>query len=105
MDVIATMLAGLLLMAFGIALIPLMIALNGWIMTTVWNWFMPIIFGLPHLGILQGLAIMLVVSFFKSSYQMPKGDKSDKIAHGVTEFLRPFVTLAMAYIIKSLMGI
>jgi len=41
------------------------IAWIGFLIMTIWNWFMPVIFGLPILNIWQALALSVVISVFR----------------------------------------
>lgn len=74
---------------------------NGFVISVIWNWFMPKIFGLVQLSIAQAIGIALMTSVLVSG--TGKG-KSDDDMNAVPALIRPFlpgiVALAMGFIVQ-----
>ena len=86
-------------------MIPLNLVVGGWVGMTVWNWFMPLIFGLPVLTLWAAIAIMVVRSVFIPSYSPQQVDKSWK-AIGELQFKTTFfhlLLIATGYIVHIYM--
>ena len=76
-------------------------------MSVVWNWFMPFLFGLPTLTLIQALALDIVVSMLVSTTS--KRDKSQSneeymIDGTIRAFIIPLVYLVFAWIVKLVGG-
>lgn len=50
--------------------------LNGWALATIWNWFIPSIFGLTSLSLWQAIGVSMVFELFTGTNRSAK-DKSD----------------------------
>lgn len=57
-----------------IILIPLFILLNGWIVATLWNCIMPVLFGLMTLSVKQGVIVFLLCRWLFSSESLLSKD-------------------------------
>ena len=88
-----------------IALIPVGIIVNGWVLSILWNWFMPISLGLPTLSISKAIGVSMVISYI--TYQKDAEKSGSKNAHHVfIEGLAWLVAkvgcgLLIGYIVKS----
>ena len=52
-----------ILMVFGIIILVLgMVALEGWVVMLLWNWLMPMLFGLPTVTYWVALALVFLFS-------------------------------------------
>lgn len=71
-------------MVVGVVLVGFVVAiLDGWALSTIWNWFIPPIFGLTQLTMVQAIGVALVFNLFtgeKSSSK--KSDTDDKTFWG-----------------------
>jgi len=59
------------MMVMGCISIPIVIILTtvwgGFVLSILWNWFMPVIFGLPELTLVYAMALILVVNYMTGS--------------------------------------
>lgn len=62
----------------GIILLPIIIIYSGWITKIIWNWHIPIIFGLPEITIVQSIAISLVVGWMRFKNDKHAVEKDDE---------------------------
>ena len=79
--------------------LPGMIILDSFVFMSLWNWYIPTVFGFQSLTIVQAFGISLVVSFVTHqvhlvSHQVKKENKYALI----TTLLKPFVYLAFGFI-------
>lgn len=94
------------LMAIGGALlfIALSTVLNGFALSVIWNWFLPGIFGLPELRVVEAMAIALIVSYLTHQYDDAKKEHegTEALGHalGVT-IIKPLLALGIAWCIKQ----
>lgn len=97
-------------MVFSVALLGIVAAIaNGWALVTIWNWFMPPIFGLVSLTLWQAVGVSMVFSLFVGvKNQTNTSDNKDKtfgevlISSLITVLLTPLFTVSFAYIIFQL---
>jgi hypothetical protein len=86
-------------------IVPSAIA-NGYVLSTLWGWFMVPIFGLPALGIVAAMGVMTVVSYMTASIRYAKDDRdtSEQVIEAIVyAIVRPSMALLVGYIIKSFM--
>jgi len=86
------------------------IIMEGLVLSVVWNWFMPLIFGLPELTLIQALVVSLVIGYLTKATVPEKEGKSKDLTVALIEgimmvVLRPLVFLAIAFVFKWLMGV
>lgn len=87
------------------AFITLMIAavsvVNGFILSTMWGWFIVPLFGLPALNIPAAIGISMVVSLF--AYRRPEKNKDMKEAWAdlATAIAGRFIVLFAGWVLKS----
>ncbi len=95
------LIAGAIGVALLLPLIALLSAVNGWVLSVLWNWFIPVIFeGAPRLGIGAAMAVALIVRML--TFQIQRNSKEGKDERQTTmigELLMPFVMLTMGAII------
>lgn len=94
-----------LLVIGGMALFVVCSALlNGFALSVIWGWFMPGIFGLPELRLVEAIGVALIVSYLTHQYSdaTTKHDGAEAmgymIAHAV---LKPLFAIGVAWCIKS----
>ena len=79
---------------------------GGLVLSVVWNWFMPEIFGLPQLSIMQAIAVGLVVEYLTQTYT-PQEKSGDVVASWISAllivFFRPLFVLAIGFVVKLVM--
>lgn len=91
----------LMIAIMAVIAIPLF-ALNGYVITKLWAWFIVPLFGLPLLNIPQAIGLDLVVTFLtfhQTVYNPEPKDKKEKIQRGVQHFARPLFVLLTGYIV------
>ena len=79
---------------------------GGWVLSVVWNWFMPAIFGLPYLSIVEAMAVSLIVSWLAKAAVPSKEGEGVWLAYGKligTAALAPAYVLVIGYILKLFM--
>lgn len=64
---------GCLILLVGLLVAPLLAALQGWCLATLWNWFIVDLFKVRPLGIWEAFGLALVVRIFTWSKE-PKSD-------------------------------
>ena len=97
----ATFLA-ILLMLFGTAFfITIAIVINAFVVSVIWNWFMPVIFGLPFLTIPQAIGISLVIGCFIFIESKDAKTKKEKNEAMIGVVARPLFLLLIGWIVKS----
>lgn len=77
-----------------IVLAPIMVLSYGWAAQTLWNWYMPAIFGLPNLTFGAALGVGLVAGFFCT--KLPTNDMETKWA--IFCVIRPFTAVLVGWI-------
>jgi len=65
---------------------PALVIYDGFILKTIWNWFIPEIFGITPLTIPQAIGLSLVIAYFKPSKSSDKDDDENPI---VTHLIYP----------------
>lgn len=99
------------LMLLGCLTLPIIMLIavvwGGWVLSVVWNWFMPAIFGLPYLTVVEAMAVSLIVSWLAKATVPSKEGRDVWVAYGEligTAILAPAFVLIVAYILKFFMG-
>ncbi len=100
----AEMVAVLCLVGFGVFLAVFSVALDGWVLSILWGWFMVPIFHLPALGVCQAIGVTLVVRFLTKNI----GVKNESGSKGATievstAILAPFLFLFFGWIVQLFM--
>ena len=70
-----------------IALLPLIVFLNGWAASVLWKWFVVPVFDLPLLGVMEAVGIALVVYAFtptRYNEEDSNDEPAKKIFVGIT---------------------
>lgn len=84
-------------------------AVSGFTIYTLWNWFMPVIFGLPTLTFWPALGFSLVITYFTSHYSLAdivaqqQASTADKITQFVMPFFKAALYLGLGWLFKSMM--
>lgn len=47
-------------LAWTLLWLPVGVIIAGWLTSTIWNWYMPVLFGLPTIGIVTGAGLQSV---------------------------------------------
>lgn len=87
-----------------LALLVVSPLMNGWALSKIWNWFMPVIFNLPKLLLFQAIGVTMVFNLFtgkKTSSGKAEGDSVGEVI-GIalaTAVLVPVLEVAMAWIV------
>lgn len=85
------------IVVLGTLLIVAGILVDGFILSVVWNWFMPLIFGLPELTIVESLAVSLVAGLFVSTRY-----KSEKEYANMSELVAYFIVVSVLKLVLVL---
>ena len=61
-------------------------ALNAWALQKIWNWYLPIIFGVPELTFAGAVGVSLVIGFLTATPPNPKSEESalDRLGRSIT---------------------
>lgn len=88
-----------IMIAFSIGLLVPAAILNGWALSTIWGWFVVPTFGVPALSIPTAIGISIVLSLLTHQPDLRKenGDFSKAFTY---LFLRPFLVVGIAWIVK-----
>lgn len=86
-----------------IVLIAVSIVLNGWVLSFLWKWFISDIFGIQALTVGQAIGVSMTVSFltYRASTSKTKGSEFDWSAIIGQALISPFITLAIAALVKT----
>lgn len=92
-------------MILGVLLVGLVTILfvQGCVLSILWDWFMPVLFGLPTLGVAGAIGVIMVFRFMKG---MDYENDKKKNGWGViftSVIVDPLVTLLLGYIVKQFM--
>lgn len=95
----------ILIVLFTLGFMVGLYAIQGWVLSILWAWFIVPMFNLPPLGILQAIGITLVVGLLTgSAYKAPQNkENGERYAAIVTAVIGPFVVLLVGWIVHSLM--
>lgn len=87
-------------------LVILAVAMNGWALSTIWNWFIPPIFGLTSLTIAKAIGVSMVIELFTGTNQVQKSSKKssesllDMLIEGSAKaVLVPLFTVSIAWVV------
>lgn len=83
------------ILIFGIVFIPLLL-IDALLLTLIWNWHMPDIFGAPVIGIPEAIAISTIVAFFRTSEVKKRSKNFDWITTWLT---KDILALLIAWIL------
>jgi hypothetical protein len=87
-----------------LALIPLVIIFQGWVLTVLWSWFVAPTFNLPELSIAVAIGLSLVVSMFKTYTASNKElTQNEKLTNALATVLVPLFTLFFGWIVHLFM--
>ena len=90
-----------------VMMLPVMLvvgyALKGFVLSTLWGWFMVPLFGLPSLGLIPAIGVAMVVSFLTFHYvREPAVPEDKKWESAIASFgfavLYPLFTLFIGWI-------
>jgi len=84
----------------GLGLLPLAFAWKGYVLSTVWGWFIASQFGAPTLTIAQAIGIALFVGLLTYQHRPADPDLTlfKIVAHS---FTTPALTLGFAWIVRG----
>lgn len=76
---------------------------NGLVLSIIWNWFMPPLFGIRTLTWNEALAVGLVIAFLTHQTPQTNSNRSDqdKFMDFVWLYVSPLVTLLVALILRE----
>lgn len=89
---------GFLLLVAGSAL------LNGFALSVIWNWFVPGIFGLPELRIVEAMGIALIVAYLTHPYSNAAKEHqgAEALGYAVAHIvLKPVFAIGVAWCVKQ----
>lgn len=93
------------LVAFLIVLV-VGVAMNGWALSTIWNWFIPPIFGLAYLTTMKAIGVSMVLNLFTGVNKISSESKKEKqttlekfIESVLTAILVPLAYVGIGYVI------
>lgn len=78
---------------------PLLIVLNGYVLSVLWGWFAVPVFGLPALSIPQALGVQVLASFLVKHPQKDIEDK-DRVERLMLYTMRAFGWLFVGWIVQ-----
>jgi len=82
---------------------PIAIILSGFYFATItqilWNWFLPSVFGLPTVTILQAWGFALVVSMFH--LRLRHSEHNSSAVEYIAFYVSPLFILGMGFIVKQ----
>ena len=87
-----------------VVIVVLSTLLNGWALSVIWNWFMPVIFHLPALRLVEAMGIALTVAYLTHQYSdaQSKHDGWEAVGHAVVHtVVKPLLAVGIAWCIKS----
>lgn len=76
-----------------VALMIISTIYNGWVLSILWKWFVVSTFGLPALGIAQGIGLSLTVGFLTKNHKPTEAESKKSFAENFTEG----ITTALIY--------
>jgi len=93
-----------------ISLMVIGMVMNGWALSTIWNWFVPPIFGLTTLTFGKAIGIGMVAKLFTGTYNFSKSNNdtknktfTDVFAEGLSvSILTPLLTVGFAWIVLQI---
>lgn len=87
-------------------LVILAVAMNGWALATIWNWFIPPIFGITTLTIAKAIGVSMVIELFTGTNNLSKSSSSSNksltdafIESGVKAIVVPVFTVGLAWVV------
>lgn len=75
--------------------------LNGWVFSILWEWFVAPVFGLPLLSIPAAIGVALCSSYLTHQQSFHEDHKVDPLKTVAHSLLRPFMALAIGFIVKQ----
>ena len=102
MDAFAALLLTFLAIAGFLALVPLSIMFNAYILHQMWAWFI-VPLGAAPIGLAHAWGLAILVAMFTTKDHRIEGTNKQKIARGLGLFMAPFFTLLFGYIAHSFM--
>jgi cytochrome bd-type quinol oxidase subunit 2 len=85
--------------------IPFLLAFNGWVLKTAWNWFIPQITGWPRLGIAQAIGVAIVVGLARSRRTEDRDETPAHFWYGVAlHIFSALLTLGIGWIVHEVMA-
>ena len=91
-----------ILFAFALVLTVIMAVSQGFVISTLWEWFIVPAFGLPSIGILSAIGFSLLAFILCPTPPIPSEDESRK--HVFMQLIKPWFYLFIGYIVKLFMG-
>lgn len=85
-----------------LAIIPLAIIFNAFVLYKMWGWFL-VPLGLPQIGMAHAWGLAILIGMFTVRSKIQSKDKKERIAEGVTMALSPFMALLFGYIAHRMM--
>jgi len=81
-----------------VLLLALGLVLNGWALSTVWNWYIPSIFNLPYLTLWQSVGVSMVFELFTGVKSRSNKSETSNKTYGEV-FLESFLTVIITPVI------
>jgi hypothetical protein len=91
----------IVLMTLGFMVV--MYAIQGWVLSIMWGWFIVPLFHLPPLSILQAIGLTLVVVLLTGSASKTAQTSEERVTNIATGVIGPFIALLVGWIIHSMM--
>jgi len=99
--------SGCFIAVFSIVLLALMVIplslLNGFVLMTLWAWFVTPLFGLLPLSLIEAIGLGIIVSYLTHQYgaTQEKFETAKEALAGIFKMiLHPIITLAFAWVIQ-----
>ena len=85
-----------------LAYIPLMTIARGWALSVLWGWFVVPLFHLPAVGIIQAVALSLVMSLYaQTSHDDPEREGTEWVWYLSGTLVAPFVAVGIGWVLKA----
>jgi hypothetical protein len=62
----------------GLVITLVTVLADGWALSTIWNWYIPTIFGLTRLTIAKAIGVAMVFSLFTRTNKLKTNDNNNK---------------------------
>lgn len=80
--------------------------MDGWVLATLWRWFIMPLFEVPALTLLEAIGLCLIVGYLTVNFTQAKDEResTEKVADALTRsFVYPLVVLGVSYVVHRFM--
>lgn len=94
---------------WAVALTVISSAMGGWALSTLWDWFIVPVFGVPVLSVVQAIGISLVVNYFLSGLKREENGEDESpttkmIVLSAKAVFFPVLYVAVGWIVLQFMA-